>query len=446
MNKTGLTYSPRQTALAAPRSAPPQWQPGLIPDEFSYNDVWRTLRKQKRTILLSAALAGGLALSLCLLVTPKFRSVALIEINRESTDALGLDTYNRTSAEESPDGLETTMVTQTEANILRGSALSQQVTQQLGLENRKEFSLKPGYFDRFAHALGFNSLALPRWLSWLSNLPEVDAEKQLPLANSPRRQDLIRKGFEKNLKVDSIPGTRLIQVQFLSPDPYVAANVVNTLINDYIDQHIRSRYSATAQTSDWLSRQLQDLKSQAESSQAKVNKLQDQVGILAADETRNVTVIRLDELNKQLVAAETNRILKEAAYRLAISGNPELISAAGSNLDSAGSGGENANRLALIQNLRAQQATLKSQYAQAQVKFGPSYPTVLQLQSQLADLDSSIQTEIQETRRSGKERLHGRGRFRTRNPHRLRSTETESHGDERQGRRLRSPQAPGPVR
>ena len=156
MNKTGLTYSPRQIALATTRTTQPQWQPGLIPDEFSYNDVWRTLRKQKRTILLSAALAGGLALALCLLVTPKFRSVALIEINRESTDALGLDTYNRTSAEESPDGLETTMVTQTEANILRGSALAQQVTQQLGLENRKECSLRPGYFDRFAHALEHN--------------------------------------------------------------------------------------------------------------------------------------------------------------------------------------------------------------------------------------------------------------------------------------------------
>src|SRR6185312_7677159 len=48
----------------------------------------------------------------------------------------------------------------------------------------------------------------------------------------------------------------------------------------------------------------------------------------------------------------------------------------------------------LIQNLRAQQAGLKGEYAQAAMKFGPAYPKLVQMRSQLKQLDSDIQTEI----------------------------------------------------
>jgi len=46
------------------------------------------------------------------------------------------------------------------------------------------------------------------------------------------------KSFEENLKVDSILGSSLIQVEFTHRDPHVAAKTVNTLVEAFKDKHL----------------------------------------------------------------------------------------------------------------------------------------------------------------------------------------------------------------
>src|SRR6185437_3858245 len=217
-----------------------------------------------------------------------------------------------------------------------------------------------------------------------------------PLEQAPLRRQLISKVWEKHLKVKTVPGTRMIEVTFLSPDRQVAANVVNTLVSDYMEQYFRTRYSATAQASDWLQKQLDDLKAQVESSQQKLNEYQKKAGILGTDENHNIVTAKLEELNTEMSAAEANRIMKETVWRLTKTGNAELISGiAGTSLmGTPGAATPTSNSLNLIQNLRAQQAGLKGEYAQAAMKFGPAYPKLVQMRSQLKQLDSDIQTEI----------------------------------------------------
>ena len=123
----------------------------------------------------------------------------------------------------------------------------------------------------------------------------------------------------------------MIEVRFLNRDPQVAANVVNTLVADYLEQYFRTRYQATAQASEWLSKQLAELRSQVEAAQEKVVAYQKQTGILGTDEAHNVVTAKLEELNRQLTAAEANRMLKQTGYQIAKTGNAELISTVGSS-------------------------------------------------------------------------------------------------------------------
>jgi succinoglycan biosynthesis transport protein ExoP len=107
-----------------------------------------------------------------------------------------------------------------------------------------------------------------------------------------------------------------------------------------------------------------------------------------------VVMAKLEELNKQLTAAEANRMLKQAGYQIANSGNAELISSVGSSNLLGSLAGMNSNPLALIQSLRSQQAELKVQYAQAAAKYGPAYPKLMQMRNQSQELESAIQAEI----------------------------------------------------
>jgi uncharacterized protein involved in exopolysaccharide biosynthesis len=87
-------------------------------------------------------------------------------------------------------------------------------------------------------------------------------------------------------------------------------------------------------------------------------------------------------MNRQMAGAQAERILREARYRVAVTGNPELIA----DMVPGGS-------LAI---LRAQQADLKNQYAQLAAKYGAAYPRVEQVNTQLKQVDISIGTQIAE--------------------------------------------------
>jgi capsular exopolysaccharide synthesis family protein len=354
----------------SPGSLPPNGadylRPG--PPDLSLRDFWRILRRRQRAVVASMAVCFLLALLASLLMSPQYESVSLVEVNKENSDFLNLDTWPTGVS----DSLDYSLTLETQANVLRSDSLAFQVAEQVGLEKRPEFSPARGWFDT-GRAL---------------------AERNLPLEKAPLRRRRISQALHSSLTVKTVPGTRMIEVRFRSRDPQLAADVVNTLVGDYLEQYFRTRYNATAQASEWLGKQLAELKSQVEQAQEKVVAYQKQAGILGTDEAHNVVMAKLEELNKQLTAAETNRMLKQTAYQIAKTGNAELIATVGSSNLLGAVAAPNNNPLALVQSLRAQQAALKVQYAQAATKYGPAYPKLIQMRNQLQELENAIQAEI----------------------------------------------------
>jgi capsular exopolysaccharide synthesis family protein len=81
--------------------------------------------------------------------------------------------------------------------------------------------------------------------------------------------------------------------------------------------------------------------------------------------------------------AEAERVQKEVSYRLARSGQPELIAKLGPDN--------------LVTKLRSQQADLESQLAQASVQLGPAHPRIVELSKQIAQVRQSVDAEIRRT-------------------------------------------------
>ncbi len=341
--------------------------------EVSFGELWRILMKRKR--ILFAATCGFFALGLayCLIVTPKYESISTIQFNKENSDSLAPEDPREALSDANPMDYQVTQ--QTQIDTLKSDTLALQVVSDLKLENRPEFSPKPLWTFK---------------LPWESS-PD---ESKLPLENAPHRRARVLKIYHKNLKVDAVDGTRIIKISFYSPDAGVAAEVVNSLVSNYEEQQFRTRFAATAQVADRLSKQLDDLKDQVAASEVALVQYQKQSGLLGVDETHNVVMTLLDEADQQVVAAERDRILAQAVWQLARSGNPELISALAATSSTTGSM-INTNAQSTIQSLRAQQSQLKVEYAQAAAKYGSSHPKLLQMQGELNQLDANIQTEVQ---------------------------------------------------
>jgi len=252
----------------------------------------------------------------------------------------------------------------TEVRILKSDLLALQVIKQLNLDKNPEVG---GGEETPSNSLSLTTDAL-----------QPDSEKTTALLA----------GFKGGLRVTLVPNTRIIEIHYRSADKNLAASVVNTLISTYIEQNFKTRFESTMQASDWLSKQLVDLEMKVQTSQEKLVQYQKEHEILGIDEKQNITTSKLDELNKELTAAESDRMEKESVYRLVQSGDPDTAAAA------AVSAGTGTSTSGLMEKMREQQADLKIQIAQLSTQFGNSYPKVVQLNTQLKEVDAQLQIEM----------------------------------------------------
>src|SRR5208337_4815817 len=210
-----------------------------------------------------------------------------------------------------------------------------------------------------------------------------------PLQSDPNRTSALLGGFRGHLHVALIPNTRIIEIHYSSTDPQLAASAVNTLAATYVEQNFKTKFDSTMQASDWLSKQLVDLQMKVETSQEKLVRYQKEHEILGTDEKTNIITEKLDELNKEMTAAESDRMQKEAVYRQTQSNDPDEVAAA----IIADTGGGTGAASALLDKLREQQDNLRIQVAELSSQFGPSYPKVVQLNNQLKEIDRQLQSE-----------------------------------------------------
>ncbi|MGA2645140.1 MAG: polysaccharide biosynthesis tyrosine autokinase [Candidatus Sulfotelmatobacter sp.] len=344
------------------KPAGPRVYPELLSHESALGEYIRVLAKRKWTVLACLLTIFSLVAIASLKMTPVYEASGSIAINKPDS---GLVNFNNspTFSVEYYDPTEM----ETEVKILQSDLLALQVVKELALDRRPEY--------------GGKTAPLPSSLDLAPDPLQADTGRTTSLLSS----------FRSNLKVALAPNTHIIEVHYRSPDKDLAAQVVNTLMTTYTENNFKSRFDSTMQASDWLSKQLVDLQMKVETSQEKLVHYQKEHEILGIDEKQNITTAKLDELNKALTSAESERMDKESVYRLVQAGDTETIASAASNLDAAGAGSTQASTL--LDNLRAKEAELKIQAAELSTQFGPSYPKLAQINNQLKEIDTQLLAE-----------------------------------------------------
>ncbi|HVZ16948.1 MAG TPA: polysaccharide biosynthesis tyrosine autokinase [Terriglobales bacterium] len=310
---------------------------------------WPILRKHRWTIAATIIIFVTLATVITLRTTPIYDAVGRIAISRENNDVLGFKSSGEASSADND--FDYAVALDTQIRILQSDAIALATAKALQLDKMPPFSSATKANDLLA-------------------APSVDTRQEAALMSF----------IQSGLKIVVVPKTRIIEIRFSNSDPQLAAKIVNTLVNVYIEQNFKAKFESAMQTSDWLSKQLSDLQLKVETSQEKLVQYQKAHGILGIDEKQNIVTQKLDELNRELTAAEADRIQKEARYRMTTSGSSELIA----NMDSN----------ALLPVLRKQEADLRTQIAQAEVQLGPAHPRIIELNSQLRQVQKSEHQEI----------------------------------------------------
>jgi succinoglycan biosynthesis transport protein ExoP len=362
----------------------------LAEKDPTLRDLLRIFHRRKRAIFVTASVVFLLSVCACVFMTRRYTASSVIQLEKSSSDSLGLDSLMGAASGGASDALSVNIDLQTQASILESEALALKVVKDLNLEQNEDF--KP-HFSPIGWAMG---LVSPR-----GPADPVHAS----LEDSPARRARVAKAFAKNLKVKVTAGTRLLEVDFTNRDPKVAAAVVNHLVQALIDYTFQTKFTATNQVSQWLEGQLGDLRKQSEELQSRVVALQQGSGIFGVGGTdpQGKPVIyspildRLQQSTAQLSQAQMNRVLKASVAEVVKTGNAELISQLSGTSIASGSGQGVMNSLALIQNLRLQEATLQAQINQDASQFGAAYPKLIQERASFKGVQQSLQEEIKRT-------------------------------------------------
>jgi capsular exopolysaccharide synthesis family protein len=320
-------------------------------------------------------------------MTRRYTATSEIQLQKSSSDGLDLESMMGAASGGASDSMSVNLDLQTQSSILQSEELELKVIKDLHLEQNEDFQ---PHFSLVGAVL-----------SLISPAGSKDPE-HTELENAPLRRAHVLLIFSKNLKVKVVAGTRLLDVSYSNPDPKVAADVTNHLIQGLIDYTFQTKFQATNEASTWLEGQLGDLRDKSEDLQSKVVALQKDTGLfgVGGSDLQGKPIIyspvldRLQQSTAELSQAQENRVIKGAVYEIVKSGNAELISQLGGTSIGGGTNQGVQNSLALLQTLRAQEATLQAQVGQDAAAFGAAYPKLIEERASLKRVQQLLQDEI----------------------------------------------------
>ncbi len=359
-------------------------------EKIHLRDYWLAARKRIWLILSITLLVTALTTVYMANKPDIYEAEARIQVNLESPNpALGTTSKNGSvivNSYNDPTFFGTQM------QILTGPGLLRRVTKTLDLEHNQTF-LHP---DSLRNTSTWQNILRAFGLRKPPRVETPDpAQDQLPLtsevAPASAKEDLTDakrlapyvKALQDNLTVEPVKETRLsvrdthlIDISFRHSDPLIAAKVVNAIADTFALSNLEKKTATNTTTGDYLQKRIAELQAQIRADGERLSNYARNHQILSLDASQNTVVERLAGLNRQLLEAENERELAQAAYYAALQPGAANALAEGS-----------VNQ---INDLEQKLGALRQQRAFLLVENTEDWPEVANIDSQIKVLEKEI--------------------------------------------------------
>ena len=339
-------------------------------DEIDLRELLDVLIRRKWIILSTLFVCFFLTALYTFTRTPQFNAVGSIKVAQQANTITKFDNLEASA-------LKTMEFQQTQVEMLQSEQLASRVITSLALSQQPLFNSD----------IASNADPDPGMISKLTGLirsenPGIHASIALPEEEQQRiTQNNILAVFRDRFGIAPVKNSELIRISFFSPDPKLAADIVNASMDAFIDMHMDGNIKASQDAAKYLDKQIKSAQIKLEKSEQDLQEFARKIGVVSLDPKTNMTIKQMEELNDSLAKARADRIAKEGRYlqnRNAGSGELTQIM-------------ENE----LIQNLKNQYATLKAEYENLAVTFKADYPKMRQLKARMDDLNRRVMIERQ---------------------------------------------------
>lgn len=306
--------------------------------------LWQMIRGHRIAIAVVAIVGAALGLAVGMLQTPVYeaKTTLVFQSTRVGDSMAGV-------AEPDSGGMTPESYLQTQVREMKSRTMTKRVAEKL-------LKQMPGGYqapDPIARIRSLIGLPAPEAAGKTLRLP--------PITTQVKAQD------------------RVIEISCDSPDARFAATYADTLAQEYIDYSMESLWQSAQKTSDWLTHQLQDMRTKLEQSENQLQAYTRDSGLIFTDKDQSVDDERLKQIQNELSTAQADRITKQSAYEIASTTPPEALPQVLDN-----------GRLSEYQS---KLADLRRQYAEQSAIYTPAHYKVRELQAQITDLENTLRRE-----------------------------------------------------
>lgn len=324
------------------------------PNAVDLRELWNILvrRRVAIAVVVCAFLLGSIAVTL--LMTPTYRATTVIQIELESADVI--DYTDVTQDESSASSKD---FYQTQYELLQSRSIARRVIDTLGLSKSQIIGSTKGNFSARLELSRLKSLLWPDEAA-----PPADLESL----------------FLDQLSIEPVRNSRLVRVHYEHENPEMAADIANAIAAAYIDMSLNRRFEASSYAKTFLAERIKQARADLEDSERALMQYTDERGIIDQNDKLGILMDKLRSLNASQVEAESSRIQAEAAYQ-------EMLNAPADSL-------AQALNNELVQRLKERRSQLKAQYQERLKIYKPSYPSMLQLEQEIGQVEEDIQHEV----------------------------------------------------
>jgi succinoglycan biosynthesis transport protein ExoP len=350
-----------------------------LDEELGLRDYWRAVRKRLWLVACVTALVTAMTAVYMAYKPDVYEARARVQVDAERSNPALSPTKNDVLVFNDPTYFSTQL------QILTGDGLLRRVAKTLNLERDQAF-LHPqknrSTWQNLLRMVGLGGKDAGRGETAVEPPPLAliaPAAAQEDLREAARLApyvEVLQRGLEAEPVKEArlkVTETHLIDVRFDHPDPQVAARVANAVADVFVATNLEKKTESNTTTGDFLQKRVAELQAQIRADEEQLMRYARSNQILSLDAGQNTVVDRLVGLNKQLLEAENERKMAEAAYRAALApGAAEALAEGGAK--AAG-------------DLDAKLAELRSKRAQLLVENTEEWSEVKEVTQQIAALE-----------------------------------------------------------
>ena len=340
------------------RRPEPDWEEPFedeAPREVHLSEYWQVVWKRRRLVGLCVGAALVAAALASLLSRPTYRATVVLNVERDRASVLDISSAGPLVEGYSPEFLPT------QTRLMKSREIAERTVARLNLVENEELNPKRSGLARTA-----------------ANGGKADLDREADAARVA-----VAERLRQSVTTTAIRGTNLVELSFTAPAPKLAADVANALADAYIDWNAEKRFRVVGQASQFLTAQIEQLRSEVAEKERQLQAYGRQKDIISTDPQLNVTLQKLESLNRDLSAAIGDRVTKEARFY-------ELQNAPAESVADTLSGG-------VVGQLRNEVLRLEREYSEKLSTYKPEWPAMQQLQAQISKAKQNYEQVVQET-------------------------------------------------